>query len=298
VGGDLEGKDMKREAYRAGSFYEASEAGCRKSATELIESARLPDDLPAGVCGGLVPHAGWMFSGTTAALTLKALDRAGRLERVVLFGADHWGLAGSGAVHDRGSWQTPLGEVEVDEELAAALLESVDALSAQPSAHAREHSIEVQLPLMQVLNPNVRVVPIGISAQGGADEVGRAVGRVLNERFGEASVLGSTDLTHYGPQYGFTPGGTGRAGLEWAAENDRRILRLIEEMKAGQIVDEAARRQNACGGGAVAATIAAAESLGARRGVCLEYTTSAEVLQQTYATAAEDAVGYASVVFA
>ncbi len=288
---------MKRRAYRAGSFYEADEQACRRAAAELIDQAAAAE-LPETLYGGLVPHAGWMFSGRTAAATLKALASRDRLQRVVVFGADHWGIGGTGSVHDAGAWETPVGEVAIDEPLAAALLKSVPGLRADPSAHAREHSIEVQLPLMRLLNEAVKVVPIGISPRAEVVEVGRAIGRVLAADFPDASVVGSTDLTHYGPQYGFTPGGSGAAGLEWAKENDRRVMKLIEAMRVDEILEETAARQNACGGGAVAATMAAAAAMGATRGICLEYTSSAEVMKKMRMGMAEDAVGYAAVVFA
>ena len=111
-------------------------------------------------------------------------------------------------------------------------------------------------------------------------------------------MVGSTDLTHYGPSYGFIPGGSGRAGLEWARENDRRVLDLIEAMRAEDVIEETASRQNACGGGAIAATIAACSAMGATRGICLDYTTSAEMMKEAFGRSAEDAVGYAAVIFA
>ena len=289
---------MLRRPYRAGSFYEADESSCRSSAERLLRAAALPAELPGQPCGGLVPHAGWVFSGRTAAVTFKALARAGRLGRVILFGADHWGTADGAAVFDRGSWLTPLGEVPVDEELAAALLQAVPGLRADPKAHEREHSIEVQLPLMQMLSPDLRVVPINISPTHQAAKLGQEVGQLVQRDFPEVSVVGSTDLTHYGPSYGFSPGGHGTAGLEWARDNDQRLLELVQAMQAEQVIDEAAARNNACGAGAIAATITASAALGATAGVCLEYTSSAEVMEKVYSTRADDCVGYAAVVFA
>ena len=289
---------MKRQPYRAGSFYEAGEDACRRSATGILDGAVVPEDLPEALFGGLVPHAGWVFSGLTAAMTLKSLAARNRLGRVVIFGADHCGTAGGAAVYDKGDWLTPLGEVAIDEELADALLGKCSLLRADSSAHDREHSIEVQLPLMQVACADVRIVPINISPSPDAVRIGREVGKVLAGDFPDASVLGSTDLTHYGPQYGFTPGGTGSAGLEWASQNDARVLKLIEAMEAEKVVAETAARQNACGGGAVAATIAAGSAMGATVGHILKYTTSAEVMREVYSQRSDDAVGYASVVFA
>ncbi len=289
---------MKRQPYRAGSFYEAGEDACRRSARKILDEADLPENLPENLFGGLVPHAGWAFSGLTAATTLKALAKRDRLKRVVIFGADHWGTAGDGAVYDKDAWLTPLGEVPIDEELADALLKNCSLLRADASAHSREHSIEVQLPLMQVACDDVQIVPIIISPTPNAVQTGREIGEVLARDFPDAAVLGSTDLTHYGPQYGFTPGGTGSGGLEWANQNDARVLELIELMEADKVVAETAAHQSACGGGAIAATIAACSAMGATTGHTLKYTTSAEVMRDVYSQQSDDSVGYAAVVFA
>ncbi len=292
---------MSRQAYRAGSFYEAAPDACRQAAQEILKQVELPKDLPEEIFGGIVPHAGWVFSGYTAAMTLKALSERNRLKRVVVFGADHWGIAGKGAVYAEGSWQTPLGEAPIDAELAQALLSACPLLREDARAHAREHSIEVQLPLMQLLNSDVKFVPINVSPSADAVKIGQAIGKVLKQDFPGVSVIGSTDLTHYGPQYNFTPGGTGPGGLDWARDNDRRVLKLIEGLRADQVVDETASRLNACGGGSTAAVIAAAAVMGAHRGLLLHYTTSAEVmadLDGMYRATASDSVGYASVIFA
>lgn len=286
-----------RQAYRAGSFYQADPNRCRQEAMQLVQQAALPADLPKVLYGGLVPHAGWAFSGATAAMTLKALAAAGRLERVVIFGADHFVRAAGASLFDKGSWQTPLGPVAIDQELADQLLSHCPLLHTAAAAHAREHSIEVQLPLMLVLSPGAKIVPINISPDANAAETGRQVGRLLREKFPQAGVIGSTDLTHYGPQYDFTPAGIGPDGLKWAQENDRRVLDLIEKMQAEKIVAETNEHWNACGGGAVAATVAACAELGATAGITLQYTNSAEVMRRVYHSPADDAVGYASVVF-
>ena len=289
---------MKRQPYRAGSFYQANRGACLREARELIESVDLPKDLPPRLFGGIVPHAGWMFSGKTAAATLKALHSRGRLNRVVIFGADHWGIGSSGVVYDEGAWITPLGEVGIDEELAEELLENCPQLRADPDAHQREHSIEVQLPIMQVLNEDVRIVPIIMPPTPEAVRVGKQIGEVLKRDFPDVTVIGSTDLTHYGPQYGFMPGGGGLSGLELAKNNDRRMLDVIERMDADGVIREASTHQNACGAGAVAATVSACKAMGATRAITLQYTTSADVIAQLYGSRDENAVGYAAIVFA
>jgi AmmeMemoRadiSam system protein B len=106
--------------------------------------------------------------------------------------------------------------------------------------------------------------------------------------------LGSTDLTHYGPGYRFTPVGVGPGTLAWSKENDRRIIQLALEMKAENIIPEARSHHNACGAGAIAAAVATARTLGAQKGVLLEHITSYEVRSEGEI---EDFVGYTGIIF-
>ncbi|MFP4354806.1 MAG: AmmeMemoRadiSam system protein B [Phycisphaerae bacterium] len=286
-----------RTPVRAGSFYEGSTASCRRHAEELVSSARLPDDLPETLYGGIVPHAGWMFSGPLAAETMVALSESRGLETVVLFGADHVGTVSRGEVFDSGLWRTPLGEVEIDEELAAEILQS-DLCRANPDAHAHEHSLEVQLPLLQTINQNVKIVPVAVPPTEMAARIGREVAQAIAQTRPGAVIVGSTDLTHHGGHFG-NPGGQGREGVRWAEENDRRMLRLIETLDADGVIPEARNRQNACGAGAISATIAAAKQLGASAARVLEYTNSYQILSRQLGQSNDDTtVGYASVVFA
>ena len=294
-----------RRAFSAGGFYDASPDRCGHAAGDLIAAAAIPSDLPAVLYGGLVPHAGWAYSGRLAAMTFKALCAAGDVGTFVLFGADHFGVVRMGEVYDTGAWQTPLGDVAVDEELAAAILAAGATLRANPDAHdvvprARraEHSIEVQLPILRTAAPEAKIVPIAVPPTPLAVEIGRAVGAVLAETPGRTVVVGSTDLTHHGGHFG-SPGGRGAVGEQWTRRNDKRMLDLIEALADGRITDEAAAHHNACGAGAIAATVAACRHLGASRGLCLGYTNSYEVVHAAEPDYPDDTtVGYASVVFA
>ncbi len=286
-----------RSPFRAGSFYDASSDDCRRHAGHLIAQAELPPDLPAVLYGGIVPHAGWVYSGRLAAMTFKALAAAGEVETFVLLGADHVGAASEGEVYDRGSWRTPVGDLAVDEKLAAAILKADPALRANPQAHAHEHSLEVQLPLIKLLCPQARIVPVTVPPTALAMDIGRAVGRALAGWAG-VRVVGSTDLTHHAGNFP-APGGRGEVGVRWTVANDRRMIDLMERLSAQKVVNEAESRGNACGAGAVAATIAACRELGATRGICLEYTNSYQVVHAVYPDDPDDTtVGYASIVFA
>jgi AmmeMemoRadiSam system protein B len=287
-----------RHPARAGQFYEASPSSCALHAGKLLDAVSPPEDLPDVLYGGLVPHAGWMYSGEVASLTLLALHSRRPLRRVVLLGADHTGSARAGEVYPNGVWRTPLGDAAVDEELAAALLEAGPELRANPRAHEMEHSIEVQVPLIQQLAPQCRIVPIMVPPTAAAAGIGELIGGVLAERFEGAVVVGSTDLTHHAGHFP-APGGRGAAGEQWSRQNDRRLLDLIESMSADSIVPEADERGNACGAGAIAATVAACRRMGATRGICLQYTNSYEVIRRIFPGETDDTtVGYASVVFA
>ncbi|MCJ7543578.1 MAG: AmmeMemoRadiSam system protein B [Phycisphaerae bacterium] len=286
-----------RNPYRAGSFYDASPDDCRHHAEGLIDQATVPDTLPSVLFGGIVPHAGWVYSGRVAATTFKALAARGEVAAFVLFGADHFGTVDQGEVFYRGTWRTPVGDLEVDEELAKAILASSPALRANPQAHQREHSLEVQLPIIKLLCSQARIVPIAVPPTALALDVGKAVGGVLSGR-PDVYAVGSTDLTHHGGHFP-APGGRGATGAKWTAANDRRMIDLMEAMSAEKIVPEADARSNACGAGAIAATVAACRTMGATRGLCLSYTNSYEIVHAGYPADPDDTtVGYASVVFA
>jgi hypothetical protein len=290
---------MVREPVVAGRFYPATREECMRHIAALTPKAPF-EGGPARPVAGVVPHAGWFFSGETALAVLGAIC-AKRVPRTfVIFGAVHSGGVRQSAVFPSGGWQTPLGLAEIDERLAGEILARGSALVADdPQAHEEEHSIEVQVPLVQHLAPEAKIVPIAVLPDEKAAAVGRLVGEVIRSLDADAVCLGSTDLTHYGSPYGFTPKGRGEAGIRWMREeNDRRMLDLMAALDSGAVVAEARTHGNACGAGAVAATLAAARVLGAARGHVVQYTTSYDVMRErTGRTDAEAAVGYGGVLF-
>ena len=279
----------------AGQFYPADRAGCMQMIEKCLPE-RLPDDLPRRIVGGIVPHAGWVYSGPTAAKVFAAIRSRSAPATFVIFSAMHrWGAARP-AVYANGAWSTPIGEVAVDAELAQRVLEEGNGLLVDaPEAHAGEHSAEVQVPFIKYLFPQAHILPILLPPDEQAVRAGEVVARAITRAGKGVVVIGTTDLTHYGATYyGFAPAGTGERALEWVRANDERIIKLMLQLRAEEIVPEAAAHHNACGGGAVAATVAAARALGAKEGKLLEYTTSYHVMPRGPAT---DFVGYAAVVF-
>ena len=278
----------------AGRFYPGDRTSCVRQIEQCLPAEPSPD-VPDKIVAGLVPHAGWAYSGAVAARVFAAINAQGSPETFVILSAVHqWG-ASRLAVYGSGSWNTPLGAVEVDEELAAAVLEAGKGLLINsPEAHSGEHSAEVQVPFIQHLFPEAKILPILLPPSADAVRAGKVIGQAVGAAQRPIAVVGTTDMTHYGPNYRFAPAGMGEQALEWVRANDERVIKLILDMRAEEIVAETEAHRSACGGGAIAGTVAAARALGAEKGHLLEYTTSHHVMPRGPAT---DFVGYAAIVF-
>jgi len=291
---------MVREPIAAGRFYEADPVRCRRALHQLLSISTVDlDPFEGKVVAGLVPHAGWVCSGAVAARVFQTMAASGnKPATIIVFGGVHRYRGRQAALFAEGRWETPLGSVEIDARLAERVMANTSLVVNDPYAHEGEHSIEVQMPFLQYLFPESRVLPIMVPPGSTAGEVGEAVARTLSTYRYDAIVVGTTDLTHYGPGYGFTPHGIGAKGNEWAMKvNDARFVGLVCDMQAERVVEEARQNKNACSSGAVAATIAAARRLGASRGVVLQRTSSSEVLSKTMGVVQNDSVGYAGIVF-
>lgn len=274
----------------AGSFYPGTAREIRETVQGWLDQT--PVQVSGTVYGGIVPHAGWVYSGQTALRAFKALWQGEHPDTVLFFGAVHTPGVPGASLYGSGAWRTPLGDIAIDDDLARELLTADSRFADRPSAHADEHSIEVQVPFVQVLFPQARILPVAMPPYSDAQALGAVTAAVIQDSGKRVALIGSTDLTHYGPRYGITPAGTGEAGLAWAHENDRRVLDLIVGLQIGRVLPEAHAHYNACGPGAVVATMAAAQALGATRGELLHYTTSHEVMPYGRPS---DLVGYGAV---
>ena len=287
-----------REPVVAGQFYPVNPDQCRKELAALLEAALPVHASDDRLIAGLVPHAGWICSGVVAARVFAALAASRTPDVIIMFSGVHQYRGRHAALFGQGRWESPLGAVDIDARLAERILGHTSLIIDDPFAHEGEHSLEVQMPFVAQLFPGVKIIPIVVPISQTAPEVGEAVGRTLKSYDYDALIVGTTDLTHYGPRYGFTPHGVGDDANRWAKEdNDRRFIDLVCDLKADELVSEAAEHHNACNSGAAAATMTAAMALGAETGVLLEHTTSAEVLQGKMPGEQTDSVGYAGVVF-
>lgn len=285
----------------AGQFYGGTKRACLGEIKDCIASARIPQEpLPETIVAGIVPHAGWTFSGDLAAMmfsTIKQVDE--KVDTFVIFGAAHSYMGSLAAVYDKGLWRTPLGDIDIDETLAAEIIKTSTPAESEPEAHKFEHSIEVQIPFIQHLFPEAKIVPVMTPPATFAVQLGNDVAGCIKKASDKKIVcIGSTDLTHYGPRYGFCPHGTGADAIKWAKDvNDRAFIDLALNMKAQEVLATSMEKENACGCGAAAATIASAKSQGKTAGLLLGHTHSNEVMQQKFNRSSEESVGYAAIVF-
>ncbi len=215
----------------AGRWYPATEEGCRQAISGY--RSRRPDyPTPEGqAVGAVAPHAGWMFCGPVLAAVVGELAGRGREPATVaLFGAIHSSGLARPALFPAGSWESPLGVVEVDEELADRVMETGGRrVTIDWEAHRTEHSIEVQLPFIREAFPQARILPIAFPPSPGSPEVGRIVARAAKDLGRAVLAVGSTDLTHYGKDhFGWAPAGGGPEAERWVREeNDPPLLSAV-----------------------------------------------------------------------
>jgi AmmeMemoRadiSam system protein B len=291
-------KMQTRKPIVAGQFYPAGHNSCAHEINECLQETKPAESLPETIVAGIVPHAGWTFSGHLAAMVLSAIKhRHDKVDTFIIFGAAHGYYGSTPAVYAQGSWLSPLGEAAIDEELAEVILKT-DAAVADASAHQDEHSIEVQIPFIQHLFAGAKILPILTPPSKQSISLGEVIGDIIKKQQKKIICIGSTDLTHYGPRYGFAPKGTGAGALQWASKvNDKEFINFAVGMQPQELLASAAENLNACGPGAAAAAVAVAKKLGKTKGVLLAHTNSNEVMLQKMGYGSEDAVGYAAIVF-
>jgi AmmeMemoRadiSam system protein B len=288
---------LRDYSWAAGGFYPTD----AKQAARMIEEC-MADPLPALrgeplLIAGIVPHAGWVFSGKTAGKVFKALLRRKKPpETAICFGSVHVAGVRKPAIIREGAWRTPFGDLPIDSALSGLILDKFKAdIVENNSPHEEEHSLEVVFPFLKKIFPDVRIVPIMAPPDERAAKIGDRIGEAVIANGEDVIFIGSSDLTHYGSRFGFTPVGIGSKAVEWVKEkNDRRLIDLVLNMRASEVVKEARENQSACGPGAIAATVAAASALGAKQGFLLEQTTSYDVQPSG---GADTFVGYAGIVF-
>jgi hypothetical protein len=280
-----------RRADFAGAWYPGTESECRRVIGAFSEGSVTCSSFRQGLLGGIVPHAGWYYSGQIAFNVIKCLKDDAMPDIFVIFGR-HLHPGSSNYIMKDGAWDTPLGELEIESGLAERLISEFKFTIETSSRYEQDNTIELQLPFIKYLFPDVKILPIGVPPKASSIGIGERIAELAEETGKKIFVIGSTDLTHYGYNYGNVPKGTGKKAVEWVKnENDKRMIDLILDMNPEGIIAESLANSNACCSGAVAAAVAALKKMGALRGEKLIYRTSYDIRPD------DSFVGYVGVVF-
>jgi AmmeMemoRadiSam system protein B len=282
--------DIRKSVF-SGSWYPGSAKQCEKE----IQSFLAPKEEIFGddnrLVGGIVPHAGWFFSGQIACNVIHALCEEAPPDAFVIFGM-HLHPHSVNYIMNAGAWETPFGELEISRAIADELVQNFSFEIETPNRYTQDNTIELQLPFIKYFFKNVKIVPIGVPPAKIAMEIGAATAKIAKKLGLRIKVLGSTDLTHYGHNYGFTPKGVGKKALDWVRDqNDRELIDAILALDATQVIQLALKQKNACCSGAVAAAITTAKALGAQQAKEVAYATSYDK------SPGDSFVGYSGIVF-
>jgi len=261
----------------AGRFYPSNSA----ELTALIRKYTVADaghsPIPLRAC--LVPHAGYVYSGHVAGAVLAriALPR-----KIIILGVRHYPRGEPAAILSSGAWRTPLGDARIDEEFAEALKKACPLLQEDSVAHSMEHSLEVQLPFLQVLAPEFTFVPVALGTVQFESlvRVGEAIGSVLEAWKENVLLLTTSDLNHYEDD------STTRV-------KDRKAIEQLLALEPRGLYDTCRNEEiSMCGLGPAVAMITALNALGVKESELVKYATSADVSGDRSAV-----VGYAGMIF-
>jgi len=265
---------MIREAAVAGQFYPGRPGELREMIRQMTDSKADRADA----IGVVSPHAGFVYSGPVAGAVFSRIKFT---DTFIIIGPNHRGVGKPLSITTGGSWGTPLGEVQIDSDLAKAILAASDGLEEDSLAHRYEHSLEVQVPFLQYFKPDVKIVPI-VLAQAAPQVyrgIGRAVAATLKSRGEAAVIVASSDMTHYEPH-------------ESAKAKDKMAIDAIIGLDADELVRRIGKYDiSMCGYAPVISLIAAALEMGAGKAELVKYQTSGDT-SGDYTSV----VGYAGII--
>jgi AmmeMemoRadiSam system protein B len=266
---------MSRKPAVANLFY----PGDKRQLEEQLDSFIEPSPEPKRAMAAISPHAGYIYSGGVAGAVFSRI----RIPEVVLIlGPNHRGGGAPVAVYASGSWDMPSGSVPINEDLANLVLQAVGGkIKDDARAHAMEHSIEVQVPFLQMLRPDVTIVPISVSQAGydTCEEIGQALGKVVKDCGKEVLLVASTDMTHYESQD------------EAEAKDRLAIDRILSLDPKGLLSTVTQHGISMCGVIPTTIVLAACRAMGASKAELVRYATSGDVTGD-YA----QVVGYAGLI--
>ena len=249
-----------REPVVAGQFYPGTKKALEETLTALMDKK----SKKKKAIGAMSPHAGYAYSGAVAGKVFSALDRN---ELFIIIGPNHTGSGAAFSVFTQGTWNTPLGPVEVDEEFAGELVRASNLFKADTLAHAYEHSVEVQLPFLQHAISDFKIVPICISSLNIGDLKSAAgdIAKTIKDLQRNATLIASSDMTHYEPH-------------EEAKKKDMEAISAILRMDEDELMEKVTSLNiSMCGVAPVIMTLNAAKILGAKKTELIDYKTSGDI---------------------
>jgi AmmeMemoRadiSam system protein B len=234
---------------------------------------------------GIVPHAGWDFSGAIACEVIRCIIP--KLDTIIVVGGHLSAGKNLFAASEQG-YETPFGILEADCEM---LEEMKKEISIKEDNHP-DNTVEIQLPFIKYFFPETRVVWMRSAPSPVAAELGSVIYKTAKKMDRQVGVIGSTDLTHYGFNYGFLPKGSGKEAVDWVKKvNDKRIIDAFVSMNPDAAITYARDDRSACSAGGAICAISFAKEKGCKKGKLLRYMTSWDVYPS------DSFVGYAGIVF-
>jgi AmmeMemoRadiSam system protein B len=277
---------MRRTPAVAGFFYPGQPEALKAEVARLLEPGPEPQPVKAVVS----PHAGIGYSGAVAGAVY---GRVRSPTVFILLGPNHTGVGAPVALMAEGEWETPLGAIAIDRDMAITLRSGCPLIREDSVAHAREHSLEVQLPFLQMLGEAFQIVPLvlGLLPYEACQELGHAVAQTIQRTSRSVVIVASTDMTHCGRQYRHLPP-AGMTAHAFACQEDRlaidRMLALDPE-GLYQVVRQ--RHITMCGFVPTTVALLACQELGATSATLVRYMTSGEVSGDL-----DTVVGYAGLL--
>jgi AmmeMemoRadiSam system protein B len=239
----------------------------------------------------MAPHAGWFYSGTVAARAISALDRDA--DTVIVIGG-HLPAGVPPLFAEEDGVVTPLGTMEIDGEFRKILKEELEG-SGDPY---QDNTVEIQLPMAAYFLPRARLLWLRLPAERASFDAGKRIAKTGMDLKRKTVLIASTDLTHYGYNYGFMPQGSGEKALEWVKTvNDARFIQAVEAGTPGPVLERAEGEKAACSAGAVLGALGFAEVRGLRPGTLLAYGTSADSMIRDGSSPPDSFVGYAAMAW-
>jgi len=279
----------RRERTLPRGWYPFDGKDCKREIESYLEGWS-PSQLPSSKgLGGIIPHAGWYFSGKLATRVFYSLSSKSGVEAVVLYGG-HLSTEDVPRIVTEEACETPFGDIEIHADFVKSLMKSVDMRKESPASG--DNTIEVQLAMVKYFFPNAKLVGIRSPLSLQAERLGKEVAEIAKKEGISILAIGSTDLTHYGPNYGFLSQGVGRASVDWVKkENDKGLIDRALRMDAEGLLKHALENDSACSAGAAISAMATCKALGSEKGVLLDYYTSYDIMPD------DSFVGYAGILY-